>query len=91
MAHMTKALLPIVSIILAPFVCAAVVSLLLALYSALVRPISLSFRLFGDLYSGDSTLARWTTSLFSLPRPLTACGILLGSALLLFAVSRLRS
>jgi len=89
--RMTKALVPIVSVILAPFVCLAVASLVLALYSVLVRPVSLSFRLFGDLYGGDSTIARWASSMFSLPPPLVACGVLVGSAFILFAVSRLRS
>jgi F0F1-type ATP synthase membrane subunit a len=88
---MTKLLLPIVSVILAPFACLAVASLLLALYSVIVRPVSLSFRLFEDLYRGDSTIARWASSVFSLPSPLIACGVLVGSALLLFAVSRIRS
>jgi F0F1-type ATP synthase membrane subunit a len=89
--RMAKMLLPIVSVILAPFVLLAAASLLVALYSVLFRPVSLSFRLYGDLYRGDSTIARWAGSLFSLPSPLVACCILIGSALLLFAVSRLPS
>ena len=73
-----RILLPLLSIILvAPFVVVALVALLAHLHS-----VSLSVRLFAGQAS---------TSLISLPHPLTAVAILVGSAIILFAAFRFRS
>ncbi len=69
-------------ILLAPFVLVAFVVLIGELYSVVVRPVSLSFRLFAGQAS---------TSLFALPHPLTAVAILLGSAIIIFAAFRFTS
>ena len=77
-----KNLLPVFSIVLlAPFVVIAVVALVAQLYAVLVRPVALSFRFF----SGDAS-----TSLFSLPHPLTAVAMLVGGAIIIFVAFRLR-
>ena len=81
-ARITKVLLPVLSIVLlAPFVIGAVVALFVALFSLLVEPVSLSFRFYGGQAS---------TSFLSLPRPLTAVAILIGSAIILCLVFRSR-
>jgi hypothetical protein len=78
----TKTLLPVLSIVLfAPFVVVAVVALIVALYSIVARPVSLSFRFFSD----DTS-----TSFLSLPQPLTAVAMLCGSAITIFAAFRFR-
>ena len=80
-ARITKAL-PVLSIILlAPVIAVALLALSLEIYSAAVRPVSVSFRLF----SGDSK-----TGFMSLPPPLAAVGMLLGSISLIFAAFRSR-
>ena len=75
-----KMWLPVLSVVLlAPIIAVSLVTLLLDLYSVMVRPVSLSFRLFSD----DSR-----TSFISLPRPLAAVGMLLGSIGLILAAFR---
>ena len=83
-------LLSLVSIILGPFICLAVADLLLALYSVLFPPARFTFGFSWYLYRGDSITRAWG-SILSLPLPLFAGCVLIVSALLLFAVSRLRS
>jgi hypothetical protein len=78
----TKTLLPVLSIVLlAAFVVMAVVALIVALYSVVVRPVSLSFRFFG----GNTS-----TSFLTLPQPLTAVAMLCGSAIIIFSAFRFR-
>ena len=80
--RISKILLPIVSIVLlAPFVALAVVALVVELYSVMVRPVSLSFRFF----SGEAS-----ASFLSLPHPLTAVAMLIGSGIIIFVACRSR-
>jgi F0F1-type ATP synthase membrane subunit a len=80
--RITKILLPVFSIVLlAPFVVVALVALVVELYSAVVHPVSLSFRFFGGHAS---------TSFLSLPHPLTAVAMLIGSATIIFVAFRSR-
>jgi F0F1-type ATP synthase membrane subunit a len=78
--RVTKVLLPVLSIVLlAPFVVVAFVVLVVELYSVVVRPVSLSFRLFAGQAS---------TSLLALPHPVTAVAILIGSGIIIFVAFR---
>ena len=79
--RVSKILLPVSVVLLAPFIIVAVVALIVELYSATIRPVSLSFRLF----SGDAS-----TSSVSLPHPLTAVAMLIGSAIIIFVAFRSR-
>ncbi len=77
----------LVGVALAPFVVAALASLALQAFSVVVRPVSISFRLFGMVYRGDSVLGRFSTSLLSL-HPLLAISILVAATALFAAVLR---
>ena len=79
--RITKILLPVSIVLLAPFIIVAVVALIAELYSVLVRPVSLSFRFF----SGDAS-----SSFVSLPHPLTAVAMLIGSSIIIFVAFRSR-
>jgi len=87
MVLMRKVWLTVVSIVLAPFVAAV----LLELFSLLLRPISLSFRFYGNLYGAYPKLMGWIFPIPSLLALSIAGGILLVSGLLLFVVARFRS
>jgi F0F1-type ATP synthase membrane subunit a len=85
--HAAKIAVTGVGVLLAPFVIAAIGSLALAAFSLIVRPVSISFRLFGTLYRGDSVIGRFSTSLFSL-HPVVAVSILVLAAAVFAAILR---
>jgi F0F1-type ATP synthase membrane subunit a len=79
--------LTIFSIILAPIVAA----LFLEIVSLLFRPISLSFRAYGNLYAAYPGLVGWIAPLPSSPVLLIAGGILVATTIALVAAFRFRS